>query len=197
MHDNGFKKSLFGLNSKQVMLYLDGLSNDVEKKFKMKDDDIKDLKSKISDKETELDALLKKLEETETELENLKESSEKEIEDLKKAHQLEISELKIDFNRELAELNEKFLYLKNETDKEKDKISAAILNAEETAKKIIEDAQTKGEDIIAKASKKADEEKLKLKQTKADVTDFTSDIKKLLEKLNTDIKDKLKKTTKE
>ena len=41
------------------------------------------------------------------------------------------------------------------------------------------------------------EEKLKLKQTKADVSDFTSDIKKLLEKLNTDIKEKLKKPSKE
>ena len=196
MQSNGFKKSLFGLNGKQVMEYLDVLSGDVEKKIKMKDDDIKALKNQLSGKENEVISLEEKLEEAETAFEKLKEESEKEIEEMKKSHQLEISELKIEFNRELAELKEKLSEMQTEISKEKEQISSAILNAESAAKKIIAEAQLKSEEIVEEALQKAEAEKMKLNQTKADVSDFTYDIKKLLEKLNTDIKDKLKKSDK-
>lgn len=192
MQNNGFKKSLFGLNGKQVMEYLDTLSGDVEKKVKMKDDDIKSLKSRLSAKEKEAMSLEEKLEEAQAELEKIKTESEKELSELKNAHQLELSELKLEHNKELAEINEKLSELKAESSKERDKISSAILNAENTAKKIIAEAQIKSDELIENAQKKAELEKMKLNQTKADVSDFTYDIKKLLEKLNTDLKDKLK-----
>ncbi len=192
MQNNGFKKSLFGLNGKQVTEYLDTLSSDIEKKLKMKDDDIKSYKKQVADKEALIDELSEKLEQAENALEAQKEEFENEKEELKKAHNLEISELKIEFNRELAELNEKMSSLRQETEHERDKISSAILNAENTAKNIIEEAKAKGNDILDEAQKKVENEKQKFNKTKADLSDFTYDVKRLLDKLNSDIKDKLK-----
>lgn len=192
MQNNGFKKSLFGLNGKQVMEYLDTVSSDIEKKVKMKDDDIKALKNEVKLKEERITVLEEKLEELENANTALKEEYEKEIENLKNAHQLEISEIKIEHNKELVAINDRINQLQEETKNEKDKISSAILNAENTAKNIIAQAQLKGEELLEIAAKKVEAEKAKLNKTKADVSDFTYDIKRILEKLNNDIKDKLK-----
>ena len=192
MQNNGFKKSLFGLKGSQVMTYLDELSSDIEKKLKMKDDDIKSLKKEVAAREETISGLEEKLEEAENALEAYKAEAQAKEEELKKAHQAELSELKIEFNRELAEIHEKMTELRDETNREREKISSALLNAENAAKKIVEEAKEHGEDLIREAEKKVDAMKAKYNKTKADVSDFTYDVKKLLDKLTDDIKDKLK-----
>ena len=51
--------------------------------------------------------------------------------------------------------------------------------------------ETKWEEMLEEARRKVDVEKERYKKQKADVTDFTYDIKKLMEKLTSDLKEKL------
>ncbi|MBQ2764817.1 MAG: hypothetical protein IJF43_07260 [Firmicutes bacterium] len=53
------------------------------------------------------------------------------------------------------------------------------------------EAQKQADEMVEEAKRKVDVEKERYKKQKADVTDFTYDIKKLMEKLTADLKERL------
>ena len=195
MQTNEFKKSMFGLDKKAVFSYLDTLSRDLENKLRIKDDEIRKLKKDISDTKLLLDA-------SEAEFNDFKEHSKNEAEAFMKSSQEELRLEKESARKTYDELWDKYNSLLAEYTNETGKISGAILRAENAANEIIGNATYKANEIIEAANlesariiddanKKADVEEKKYKRTKADVSDFTYDIKRLLDKLSTDIKDKI------
>jgi len=172
---------------------MDALSKDIEKKIRMKDDDIKGLKKELSEKEKTVSELEVKLEEQEEKITSLKEEHEKELSELNEKFCEEKRVAELSHNEEIARLYDEIKDIKAEFVSEKDKISQAILTAEAKAEEIIMQAKIKGEKILSEAYEKAENEKLRYKKTKADVDDFTYDVKKLLDKLTSDIKGKLGK----
>ncbi len=193
MKNTGFKKSLFGFNNKQVLSYMDELSKDIEKKLRMKDDDIKGLKKELSQKENTISELEIKIEEQEEKIASLIEEHEKAIKTAEEKYEEEKRAMLLDHNAEIATLKEEIKMLKTDFLSEKDKISQAILTAEAKGEEIILASKIKGEKILNEAYEKAESEKLRYKKTKADVDDFTYDVKRLLDKLTSDIKGKLGK----
>jgi cell division septum initiation protein DivIVA len=172
MQVNGFKKSLFGFNKKEVLSYMETMSKDVEDKIRNKDDDIKELKNQLIEKNTAIN------------------NYAKDLESQKITFEAELEALKNEFENERAKLTSKYEALKEEFSIEKLKIGKAILAAEESATEILINAKETANEIIEEAKRKAETEKEKYRQSKADVSDFTYDIKKLLDKLTADIKDK-------
>ena len=193
MKKTGFKKSLFGFNNKEVISYMDELSKDIEKKLRMKDDDIKGLRKENFEKDETIANLEGKVEELEEKIETMNSEHEETVKSLTEKYEEEIRSLKLEHNSEIARLNDELKVLRSDFVAEKDKISSAILMAEAKAEEIIASAKIKGDKIYAEAMEKAENEKLRYKKTKADVDDFTYDVKKLLDKLTGDIKDKLGK----
>lgn len=184
MQVNGFKKSLFGLKKTEVLSYLDTLAKDLETKIRNKDDDIRELKKELSDKKDQLKALAE-------ELEQQKKSCEEQLQAQKAEFSEKTEQLKAEFSKEKEALSEKLNDLKLQFTVEKEKIGRALVSAEETANAIIADANVAAEQLIAEAKRKADIEKERYKKSKADVSDFTYDIKRLMEKLTADLKERL------
>ena len=195
MQTNEFKKSLFGLDSKAVFSYLDTLARDLENKLRSKDDDIKKLKKELSDTKYSLEAC-------QIEYNAFKEASKNEFDVY-----VQNSKIELRTNQEIARksydaLSDKYNSLLAEYTNEAGKISGAILKAENAAEEIISTASFKSDEItnlakieaekiLTEATKKAEIELEVFRKTKADVSDFTYDVKRLLEKLTSDIKDKI------
>ena len=195
MQTNEFKKSVFGLDRKAVFAYLDTLARDLENKLRTKDDDIKKLKKELAVSKAGL-------EECQAEFESFKETTKNEFEVYMQNSQIELRSQQETARIAHDKLTDKYNSLLAEYTNEAGKISGAILKAESAAEEIVstasykaneiaEEAKAEAERIIADAIKKVDIEKEIYRKTKADVSDFTYDVKRLLEKLTTDIKGKI------
>ena len=185
MQVNGFKKSVFGgLKRQEVLSYLEQMSRDVEAKLRNKDDDIRELKKELSEKKDTVSELKQQLEDQKAAYEEKLSKQEKESSE-------KLEKLRDDFRREKEEMQEKLSDLKAQFTLEKEKIGRALVTAEEAANKLLFEAGKEAEEMIAEAKRKVDMEKERYKKQKADVTDFTYDIKKLMEKLTADLKEKL------
>lgn len=185
MQVNGFKKSVFGgLKQAEVLSYLEQMSKDVETKLRNKEDDIRELKKELMDKKDKIKELKK-------ELDDQKQSYEAKLKDQKEEFQEKADLQKQQFQKEKEEILEKLNDMKIQFTLEKEKIGRALLTAEETANGIIANAKLQGDELIAQAKKKADLEKERYQKQKAEVSDFTYDIKKLMDKLTADLKEKL------
>lgn len=173
MQVSGFKKTFFGFDAKEVISYMETTSKDIETKFRNKDDEIRDLKNKVAQKNAAVDICTRDLESQKT------------------AFESEIAMLKAGYEKEKLELISKYERLETEYSIEKLKIGKAILSAEESATELINKAKETANEIVKEAYQKAEAQKEKYRQSKADVSDFTYDIKKLLDKLTSDIKSKI------
>ena len=185
MQVNGFKKSIFGgLKEEEVLSYLDQMSRDVETKIRNKDDDIRELKKELSEKKSTISDLEKKLK-------SQKNAHEEEIARIEKESAEKIESAREEFRKEKEELQQQFLELKEQFTMERDKIGRALLTAEGAADKIVEDAVREADEMIADARRKVDAEKERYKQSRAELTDFTQNIQKLMERFSEDLKERL------
>ena len=198
MQTNEFKKSVFGgLDSKSVFSYLDTLAKDLEGKLRTKDDDIRELKLKLHESQSNLASF-------QDEFETFKETTKRELESALNSTKKEFDDYKVFSQNSYSALEIKYNSLLSEYEKEMGRISGAILMAENAATEITEkanhkageilsEAEYKAEKLLLEAKTKTDAEKDRYKKAKADVSDFTYDIKKLLDKLGGEIKDKTEK----